>query len=569
VLFYISDKPMEIEQNIAKIDRKMQELCDMWPHNKDCFMLEAAHRHRGPVTDSTEMLTKKFLRALLEKDEKDRKFVASFTGSSNTAGHGSYGKHAYPHQLNDLLKDIYADFGVTFSSRNQALGSMSAMPHSGLCHRTLFGMDPDLINYEFGMFGEGDCPIELWARLGSQLPRQPALLLLSPNGPSHCARWWTKIYYNRRDNAQDVTSHVGQGAGYTFKHPEKPMSFYLSDEYINANENGTSDLLWLEKYYTPTDEELKAIMTGTEPNPKKYDFQEKLYGDLGFYYPETSASTRYDYKPFYLYRAGLCRAAHHPASIGHLIIASQISYLLLQKTKDAFQLIKENSSAKGLNELYDKSTKRVPLPSRENLYKKGCSLEGAEVPPLCFHTYEPHNDKSLYDLVTDYGNPTKPWVRKTVFGTSSKEKMAAEGYTDWHDAIVGTKDSGVLIFNFFIDDKIVKNHKNDMAYLMMCNGIFRFGKSTISVDEVQNQLEVKVNGIPVTISDKESSNISKFIGFKFDTDAKPDKGDYAHKLYSGSGYCFILGGLYPTADYTISVKVIGDKTMWITHLMAL
>ena len=45
-----------------------------------------------------------------------------------------------------------------------------------------------------------------------------------------------------------------------------------------------------------------------------------------------------------------------------------------------------------------------------------------------------------------------------------------------------------------------------MAYLMMCNGIFRFGKSTISVDEVQNQLEVKVNGIPVAISDKESSN---------------------------------------------------------------
>ena len=47
------------------------------------------------------------MRVILEEKVEDRHFIASFTGSSNTAGHGGYGKHAYPLLVNHVAKDTF------------------------------------------------------------------------------------------------------------------------------------------------------------------------------------------------------------------------------------------------------------------------------------------------------------------------------------------------------------------------------------------------------------------------------------------------------------------------------
>ena len=60
-------------------------MCDNWPGNADCFMLDAQYPHSNFHSD-VEPIVRKILRGLLAKNDNDRKFTMSFTGSSNTAG---------------------------------------------------------------------------------------------------------------------------------------------------------------------------------------------------------------------------------------------------------------------------------------------------------------------------------------------------------------------------------------------------------------------------------------------------------------------------------------------------
>ena len=66
------------------IKLRIKEMCEHWPNNDDCFMLDAQDP-KPRYTSKISPIVRKILRPLLEKKKEDRKFVMAFTGSSNTA----------------------------------------------------------------------------------------------------------------------------------------------------------------------------------------------------------------------------------------------------------------------------------------------------------------------------------------------------------------------------------------------------------------------------------------------------------------------------------------------------
>jgi hypothetical protein len=82
-------------------------------------------------------------------------FVWATGGHSAAAGHGNLYNESYTAFMETAAKDVFKAVGIDFVGRNYAMGGMSSAPEIALCQESLFGIDADVISWDFGMTDGG------------------------------------------------------------------------------------------------------------------------------------------------------------------------------------------------------------------------------------------------------------------------------------------------------------------------------------------------------------------------------------------------------------------------------
>jgi len=111
--------------------------------------------------DITKDSEKKTRRSLKEGDKNERvlppvdktysKFVWATGGHSAAAGHGNLQNETYTAYMEHAAKPIFESVGINFVGRNYAMGGMSSAPELALCQESIFGIDADVLTWDFGM----------------------------------------------------------------------------------------------------------------------------------------------------------------------------------------------------------------------------------------------------------------------------------------------------------------------------------------------------------------------------------------------------------------------------------
>lgn len=78
-------------------------------------------------------------------------FVWATGGHSSTAGHGNFYNQSYTIYLERAAKDVFGGLGLNFTARAYAMGGTTAAPEVAFCMKEIFGMDIDILVWDFGM----------------------------------------------------------------------------------------------------------------------------------------------------------------------------------------------------------------------------------------------------------------------------------------------------------------------------------------------------------------------------------------------------------------------------------
>jgi hypothetical protein len=161
------DKAIGIAKaQIASIHKKWK--VDSYPNFlKSCFM------HRS----SWEILKYKYLDRMLDSivSNSPKKFVASFSGSSVTAGHDSKFNVSTSEVVGEFMKSPFSAMNITFESRNVALGNNPCVPYD-VCIKFFAGLDADIVHWEQNYFCDGRNVVETFVRQAMTIPTKPVIV---------------------------------------------------------------------------------------------------------------------------------------------------------------------------------------------------------------------------------------------------------------------------------------------------------------------------------------------------------------------------------------------------------
>merc|ERR1712228_118009 len=109
-----------------------------------------------------------------------RRFVVSFTGSSNTAGHDNMFMSTYSMQLQSIMRTLWSSIGykgAAFHVHNAAEGGHVGTKKLSWCTNQLVPDDSDFVFWESLMNDAGDKQnyeiFERWMRNVLSLPKNP------------------------------------------------------------------------------------------------------------------------------------------------------------------------------------------------------------------------------------------------------------------------------------------------------------------------------------------------------------------------------------------------------------
>ena len=134
---------------------------------------------------SWELQKYKFIKLIMERPvNSTSSFIASFGGSSVTAGHDSYFHEAYPQVFYDTMKPVFASLQVELVVRNQALGNNPCYPYDA-CTATHLGDDADLVTWEQSMnCGRDPRPVESFTRSAAAARKRPTVVYIASGTPA-------------------------------------------------------------------------------------------------------------------------------------------------------------------------------------------------------------------------------------------------------------------------------------------------------------------------------------------------------------------------------------------------
>jgi hypothetical protein len=78
-------------------------------------------------------------------------FVWATGGHSSSAGHGNLYNESYTPTLDRRARDVFGAVGISFEGRNRAMGGTNSFPEIALCHQEVFGLDIDVLSWDYGM----------------------------------------------------------------------------------------------------------------------------------------------------------------------------------------------------------------------------------------------------------------------------------------------------------------------------------------------------------------------------------------------------------------------------------
>ena len=124
-------------------------------------------------------LKRKFMMKLLEaaiarrkqeqepRTPRDKEHFARFIwangGHSSSAGHGNFFWESYTAVMERAMIPFLTPLGVEFVAKNYAMGGTSSGEEVALCVESIFGMDVDVLTWDYGMMDSG--PHDHWKLL--------------------------------------------------------------------------------------------------------------------------------------------------------------------------------------------------------------------------------------------------------------------------------------------------------------------------------------------------------------------------------------------------------------------
>eukprot|EP00548_Thalassiothrix_antarctica_P003947 CAMPEP_0194137246 /NCGR_PEP_ID=MMETSP0152-20130528/7163_1 /TAXON_ID=1049557 /ORGANISM="Thalassiothrix antarctica, Strain L6-D1" /LENGTH=680 /DNA_ID=CAMNT_0038834201 /DNA_START=31 /DNA_END=2073 /DNA_ORIENTATION=+ len=120
---------------------------------------------------------------LPEVSDYFERFVWSTGGHSAAAAHGNLFNESYTSYLESSAKDAFRAIGIEFIGRNYAMGGMDSAPQLALCNEAVYGVDADVISWDFGMTdGQAHWKTNLYANRIGMHKNRPAHVSLNMAG---------------------------------------------------------------------------------------------------------------------------------------------------------------------------------------------------------------------------------------------------------------------------------------------------------------------------------------------------------------------------------------------------
>ena len=133
----------------------------------------------GPSKISSKRLQRRILIKIIEAQltKKEVSYNWVIGGHSSAAGHGNLFNQTYGYIIEDSVRPIFQALGITFYGKNYAMGGMKSAPESALCMSSLYGVDLDILSWDFGMTdGRASDLYNIWSQKAGTHPTQPTLV---------------------------------------------------------------------------------------------------------------------------------------------------------------------------------------------------------------------------------------------------------------------------------------------------------------------------------------------------------------------------------------------------------
>jgi len=136
----------------------------------------------SPSSLSSERLKRrmkiKIIQAQLRSETIDDSVTFTWVvgGNSVAAGHGNLLRQSYAAVLEASVNPFFAALGIQFYGKNYGIGAMQSGPEASMCMNSLYGMDLDVLSWDFGITdGRISWNYELWAQRAGAHPTKPNL----------------------------------------------------------------------------------------------------------------------------------------------------------------------------------------------------------------------------------------------------------------------------------------------------------------------------------------------------------------------------------------------------------
>lgn len=144
--------------------------------NKDTIMKSI----QPPSDTSYQRLQRRILIKILEAQlhHKQTTFNWVMGGHSAAAGHGNLFNQTYGFIIEESLRPVFQALDITFYGKNYAMGSLKSAPEGALCMSSLYGVDLDILSWDFGMT-DGSRSSDLynmWSQKAGIHPTMPTLV---------------------------------------------------------------------------------------------------------------------------------------------------------------------------------------------------------------------------------------------------------------------------------------------------------------------------------------------------------------------------------------------------------
>jgi hypothetical protein len=399
-----------LDHGIVATDAVLKAITERWHiHEYPKFLNSVSMPHSSWLTMRVKF-EEKILKGMLKKEEV--KFVASFLGSSVTAGHDTDFNITFTENLGRRMEPALAAMGIKLVSRNAALGNNPCVPYD-ICVTPFAGLDADVVHWEQS-FNCGPDPNKMHAfehfiRESLNLPNKPIVIFADSWQPN-----WNE------DDCKDkkpVVIHDDDKKRLGFV-DTTPVEIVATMNRHMGGLGGMANLI--DKY-------------------KAAGIQIWVHGEYKDYMCHGP----------YIPTWGCCSASWHPSKEGHALRADHTVYFWLLNFKEALNTLKEKlKDGRSVETVLEEVQKHI---HGEAKYKPTDPIVATKYSDnlRCFTSFQPRieDSRSLEALMVPSGDG-KPGFQIEIFENFGDKgivpKAKSRGYKDFKYVIYGNKDSGSL-----------------------------------------------------------------------------------------------------------------------------